>query len=73
MTARRPNSWEAIFVRLNAGEETAAISLDRELYGGGIAHPNGIVMVHLGGVDLVSSRPETDRRGRSTGSIRGHR
>jgi hypothetical protein len=29
---------EAIFVRFDAGEETAAISLDREVFENGVAH-----------------------------------
>jgi hypothetical protein len=38
MTGGEPSDTEAIFVRLDAGEETAAISLDREVFEGGIAH-----------------------------------
>jgi len=56
MTGGEPSEQEAIFVRLNAGRETAAISLDRELFGGGIAHPDGAITVRLGGVDLLISR-----------------
>ena len=59
MTGGDPTEQEAIFVRLDAGEESAALSLDRELYGGGIAHPDGAVTLHLGGVDLLVS-PRTD-------------
>ena len=55
MTGGDPNDQEAIFIRLTAGDETAAISLDRELYGGGVAHPDGAATLHLGGVDLVVS------------------
>ena len=32
---------EAIFVRLDAGAESASISLDREVYDGGMGHPDG--------------------------------
>src|SRR6185503_13120830 len=37
MTGGEPGDNEAIFVRFEAGEETAAISLDREVFEGGIA------------------------------------
>jgi hypothetical protein len=49
---------EAIFVRFDAGEETAAISLEREVFEGGIAHEDGAVMLQLGGVDFVIARRE---------------
>jgi hypothetical protein len=38
MTGGEPSETEAIFVRFDAGEETAAISLDREVFENGIAH-----------------------------------
>lgn len=59
MTGGEPSDQEAIFVRLKAGEETAALSLDREVYGGGVAHPDGALTLHLGGVDLLVS-PRTE-------------
>lgn len=43
MTDGEPSNNEAIFVRLEAGEETAAISLDREVFEGGIAHEDGAI------------------------------
>jgi hypothetical protein len=48
---------EAIFVRFDAGEETAAISLEREVFEG-IAHEDGAVTLQLGGVDFVIARRE---------------
>jgi hypothetical protein len=33
MTGGDPGDTEAIFIRLNAGSETAALSLDREVFG----------------------------------------
>lgn len=58
MTGGEPDVNEAIFVRLEAGEESAALSLDRELYRGGMLHPDGAVTVRLGTVDLLISRRE---------------
>jgi hypothetical protein len=57
MTGGEPSDTEAIFVRLDAGQETAAISLDREVEGG-IAHEDGAITLQLGGVDFVISRRE---------------
>ena len=48
MTGGEPSDTEAIFVRFDAGEETAAISLDREVFEGGIAHEDGAVTLQLG-------------------------
>ena len=56
MTGGEPSDNEAIFVRLEAGEETAAISLDREVFEGGIAHEDGALTLQMGGVELVISR-----------------
>jgi hypothetical protein len=36
-----------------AGTETAAISLDREVFEGAIQHEDGAVALQLGGVELV--------------------
>ena len=41
MTGGEPADTEAIFVRLEAGDETAAISLDREVFDRAIAHEDG--------------------------------
>ena len=58
MTGGEPSDTEAIFVRIDAGEETAAISLDREVFEGGIAHEDGAVTLQLGGVEFVIARRE---------------
>jgi len=58
MTGGEPSEQEAIFIRLENGESSAAITLDRELYRGGMAHPDGAVTLRLGGVELVIGRRE---------------
>jgi hypothetical protein len=58
MTGGEPSDTEAIFVRLHAGEETAAISLDREVFEGAIHHEDGALTLQMGGVELVISRRE---------------
>lgn len=58
MTGGEPSEHEAIFVRLDAGREIAAISLDREVYTGGIRHPDDAITLRLGGVDLLISLRE---------------
>ena len=58
MTGGEPSDTEAIFVRFDAGEETAAISLDREVFEGGIAHEDGAITLQLGGVEFVIARRE---------------
>jgi hypothetical protein len=58
ITGGEPSDTEAIFVRLNAGEETAAISLDREVFEDGIAHEDGAITLQLGGVEFVIARRE---------------
>jgi hypothetical protein len=56
MTGGEPSNTEAIFVRLDAGDEIAAISLDREVFEGAIAHEDGALTLQLGGTDLVIAR-----------------
>jgi hypothetical protein len=56
MTGGEPADTEAIFVRLEAGDETAAISLDREVFDGAIAREDGALTLQLGGVELVIAR-----------------
>jgi hypothetical protein len=56
MTGGEPSDTEAIFVRFDAGEETAAISLDREVFENGIAHVDGAITLQLGGVEFVIAR-----------------
>ncbi len=58
MTGGEPSDNEAIFVRLEAGEETATISLDREVFEGAIAHEDGAITLQLGGVEFVIARRE---------------
>jgi hypothetical protein len=54
----RAGDNEAIFVRFEAGEETAAISLDGEVFENGIAHEDGAITLQLGGVEFVIARRE---------------
>jgi hypothetical protein len=56
MTGGDPSDTEAIFVRLNTGSETAAISLDREVFGGALVHDDGAITLHLGGVEVLIAR-----------------
>jgi hypothetical protein len=58
ITGGDPGEGEAIFVRLQAGDERASINLDRELYRGGMAHPDGALTVRFGSVDLLIGRRE---------------
>ena len=60
MTGGEPGDNEAIFVRFEAGEETAAISLDREVFENGIAHEDGALTLQLGGVEFVIARRASD-------------
>ena len=46
------------------GEETAAISLDREVFEGGIAHEDGAITLQLGGVEFVIARASDGYCGR---------
>jgi hypothetical protein len=56
MTGGEPSDTEAIFVRLDAGTETAAISLDRDVFEGAIHHEGGAITLQRGGVELVIDR-----------------
>src|SRR5687768_10664809 len=56
MTRGEPSDPEAIFVRFNAGPETAAISLDREVFEGAVRHEDGAISLQLGGVELLIAR-----------------
>jgi hypothetical protein len=61
-TWRRPPSWRrpgaAICAIFDAGEETAAISVDREVFEHGIAHEDGAITLQLGIVEFVIARRE---------------
>lgn len=54
MTGGEPSETEAIFVRIDAGGESAAITVDREVFQGAITDDAGAaVTLQLGGVELV--------------------
>ena len=53
ITGGDPGEGESIYVRLQAGDERASINLDRELYQGGMRHPDGSLTVRFGGVELM--------------------
>lgn len=54
MTGGEPSDTEAIYVRLDDGNETAAISLDREVFEGGTQHEDGAVALQRG-IELVGA------------------
>ena len=56
LTGGEPTDEEAIFVRLVSGKESASLNLNRELYRGGMIHPDGGLTMHSGSVDLMISR-----------------
>jgi hypothetical protein len=59
LTGGEPNDEEAIFVRLISGRsdgESSSLNLNRELFRGGMIHPDGGITMHLGSVDLMISR-----------------
>lgn len=59
LTGGEPTDEEAIFVRLVSGKdghEASSLNLNRELYRGGMVHPDGGVTMHSGSVDLMISR-----------------
>jgi len=61
LTGGEPTDEEAIFVRLvsgNGDQEVSSLNLNRELYRGGMIHPDGGITMHLGSVDLMISRRE---------------
>jgi len=61
LTGGEPTDEEAIFVRLvsgNGDQEVSSLNLNRELYRGGMVHPDGGITMHLGSVDLMISRRE---------------
>lgn len=56
LTGGEPNDEEAIFVRLVSGnEDVSSLNLNRELYRGGMIHPDGGITMHSGSVDLMIS------------------
>ncbi|MCB0874706.1 MAG: hypothetical protein R2718_01505 [Solirubrobacterales bacterium] len=53
MTGGEPTENESIFVRIDAEPETGSISLNREVYRGGISHEDGSLTLQLGGVEML--------------------
>ena len=59
LTGGEPTDEEAIFVRLvSGGKDASSLNLNRELYRGGMIHPDGGITMHSGSVDLMISRRE---------------
>jgi len=57
LTGGEPTDEEAIFVRFVSGkDDVASLNLNRELYRGGMIHPDGGLTMHSGSVDLMISR-----------------
>ena len=48
-----PSENEAIFVRIEAGEESGSLSINREVYRGAIHHGDDSLTLQLGGVELL--------------------
>lgn len=53
MTGGEPSANEAIYIRLEAGDEMSSISLNREVYRGAIEHEDGSLTLQLGGVEML--------------------
>jgi hypothetical protein len=47
---------EAIYLRLEAGDESAGLSLDREVFGDAVRHEDGSITLKFGGVELMVAR-----------------
>jgi hypothetical protein len=56
MSGGEPAPNEAIYLRLEAGEEGAGLSLDREVFGDAIRHDDGSITLQFGGVELLVGR-----------------
>lgn len=56
LTGGDPSAGEAIYVRLEAGDAPAALSLNRELFRGAMLLPDGSLSLRFGGVALLVSR-----------------
>jgi hypothetical protein len=56
MSGGEPAPTEAIYLRLEAGEERAGLSLDREVFGDAISHDDGSITLRFGGVELLVGR-----------------
>ena len=53
MTGGEPSEHEAIFVRLDGGDESGSLSLNREVYRDAIHHGDGSLTLQLGGVEML--------------------
>ena len=51
-----PAPNEAIHLRLEAGEEGAGLSLDREVFGDAVRQEDGSITLRFGGVELMVAR-----------------
>jgi hypothetical protein len=56
MSGGDPDPNEAIYLRLEAGEEGAGLSLDREVFGEAVRHEDGSITLRFGGVELIVAR-----------------
>jgi hypothetical protein len=52
-TGGEPTDTEAILLRFDAGDESAGLSIDRELFGGAIGRNDGSLTIQLGDVSFV--------------------
>lgn len=56
ITGGEPSERESIYVRLEAGDTPAALSLNRELFHDAMPLPDGSLSLRFGGVALLVSR-----------------
>ena len=54
-----PAPNEAIYLRLEAGEEGAGLSLDREVFGDAVRHRDGAITLRFGGVELLVAKRDS--------------
>jgi len=53
ITGGEPSEGEGIFVRIDAGDEAASLSLDRELFTAGQLHEDGTLAIRLGTAEIM--------------------
>ena len=53
MSGGDPAPNEAIYLRLEAGEEGAGLALDREVFGDAVRQDDGSITLRFGGVELL--------------------
>ncbi len=58
MAGGEPSPQEAVWVRLQTGDEVASIILDRELFTAGQEHDDGAISMHFGATELTLSPRE---------------